>query len=479
MGPDYVAQSHISDQEGTWNFYPERNESPGAAAQYVLYPTPGVEQIALASGSPGTAHFFQNGREFAVIGTVFYEIDQAGTLTNRGSLATNDNPATISSNGDGGGQLLITSGGNGYVYDLNTDTLSSVAFLAGKATMGDFIDGYFLVLDASTSTLYVSDLLDGTTWDPTQFAQRTIASDLWVSMKVLNRFIYLLGSQTSEVWYDTGSFPFPFAPHPSGLFQFGCAAPFSPEVMAGTLVWIGATEAGDGAILRISGFTPEVISTPPVQYAINNYDTIADAVSDSYEDAGHTFYLASFPSADATWCWDSKTQLWHRRGTWNAMDGEFGILRPRYHAFAFGEHRILDSQSGQLLRMSSALGTDVDDIPLVRERRAPALIYENRRMYFSLFELLLESGVGLVSGQGSDPLVMLSCSNDGGHTWSVELTRSAGEIGQYNARQRWLRMGSGRRRVFRVRVSDPVPWRIIDAFIEVANAPQQERRSAA
>src|SRR6185436_12197878 len=97
-----------------------------------------------------------------------------------------------------------------------------------------------------------------------------------------------------------------------------------------------------------------------------------------------------FPSADATWCFDASTQLWHRRGTWDATEGAFGILRPRYHAFAFGQHRILDAESGQLFRMSSSYGYDVDGIPIVRERRAPVLINENRRLYFSMFDLLLE-----------------------------------------------------------------------------------------
>ena len=78
--------------------------------------------------------------------------------------------------------------------------------------MGDFLDGFFLALDASTSTLRISALEDGTTWDPAQVAQRNAGADRWVAMKVCNRLIYLLGQQTSEVWWNDGGSPFPFSP---------------------------------------------------------------------------------------------------------------------------------------------------------------------------------------------------------------------------------------------------------------------------
>jgi hypothetical protein len=154
--------------------------------------------------SGGRAHIFVAGREFAVIAGDFIEISQFGIITEHGTVSVGSDPATISYNGDGGGELLITSGGNGYIFTLATNVLSTVAALAGIATMGDSLDGYFIVLDAAASKFYISDLLDGTTWDPTMFAQRTIASDPWTSMIVNGRYVWLLGTETSEVWYDAG-----------------------------------------------------------------------------------------------------------------------------------------------------------------------------------------------------------------------------------------------------------------------------------
>lgn len=430
-----------------------------------------VESVDPRQG-PGRAHDFLDGREFAVIGTTFYEVFENGTATARGTVATNENPATICGNGAAGGQLFVTSGGNGYVYDLDLDTLSQVAALNGEATMGGHLDGRFLALDANTAKLRISDLLDGTTWDPTQFAQRSTAPDPWVAMRVVGQFIWLWGQVTSEVWFDAGASPFPFQPHPSGrLIQYGIAAPFSSAVLGGEVVWLGATREGKAMVLRAAGFAPEVVSTYPVQSAITDYGTIEDALADGYSDRGHQFYLLTFPSQDVTWAWDSETNLWAERGTWIAEESSYSALRQRWHAQAFGEHRMLDATGGQIYRTSTTLPLDVDGRPLRRLRRAPALMDENAEVFYSRFELDLEPGLGTASGQGEDPQVMLRTSDDGGKTWGNEHFRSAGKLGEYFRRVQWTRLGSARRRVFEVSFSDPVPWRITNAYLDFGQPP--------
>src|SRR5262245_39778948 len=156
-----------------------------------------------------------DGREFCVIGRSLIEVSAGGTMTNRGNVTNGSTPVTISSNGDGGGQLFITSASQAWLFTLATNTLASVGSMADKADMGDMLDGYFISLARSNSTLYASDLLDGSTWDTgTMFAQRSAAPDPWVTMKVLSRYIWLFGEQTSEVWFDAGN-QFPFELHPS------------------------------------------------------------------------------------------------------------------------------------------------------------------------------------------------------------------------------------------------------------------------
>jgi hypothetical protein len=67
-----------------------------------------------------------------------------------------------------------------------------------------------------------------------------------------------------------------------------------------------------------------------------------------------------------------------------------------------------------------------------------------------------ETGVGLTSGQGSDPQAMLRVSRDGGRTWGEEMWKTLGAIGEYKTRVEWDQFGSSESFVFKVRVSDPI-----------------------
>jgi len=96
-----------------------------------------------------------------------------------------------------------------------------------------------------------------------------------------------------------------------------------------------------------------------------------------------------------------------------------------------------------------------------------AAINENTRVVYRKFELDLERGVGLVTGQGSDPQVMLRLSRDGGHTWSEPVLLAAGQMGEYTQRVIARRLGSARDAVFEVTVSDPVAWSLVQAWLDV------------
>jgi hypothetical protein len=73
------------------------------------------------------------------------------------------------------------------------------------------------------------------------------------------------------------------------------------------------------------------------------------------------------------------------------------------------------------------------------------------------FEATFESGTGLTSGQGSDPTVRMSFSDNGGRTFSSEFSRSLGKIGEYEHRSIWRRQGRiPVSRMIRLTITDPV-----------------------
>ncbi len=463
IGGSYEAEAWTADCERTVNWIPVKVESPGATAHYALLPTPGVTALSTSGNGPGRAHYYGDGREFAVIGATLYEINQQGALTSRGTVDNDGSPATISSNGAGGGQLFITAGSNGYVYSLSANTLTLIANLVGKATMGDYVDGYFVCLDTATSTWYFSGLLDGATWTTgTNFEQRNLGGDPWLSMKVHGRYIWLLGEKTTEVWYNNGGSPNPFSPVDGVLITNGAIwAPWSRQVLGSRLIWLGRVSEGRIAVLAAEGFAPQAISTDALEAKIEHYSDSAGAVGDVYGEGGHSYYALNFDGDEITWVWDSETGLWSERGAWTG--DHYAAWRPRFHAQAFGESRILDAGGGSVYRLDSSLTTDVDGANIRRLRRAPALADQHRRISYPGLEIELDAGQGNAVDPGSNPQVMLRMSNDGGRTWGPEQMRPAGKVGEYGTRVRWNRLGSARRRVFEVVVSDSIPWRLTGA----------------
>jgi hypothetical protein len=444
-------------------------ESPGAKADAALYPCPGVTLVNTLSPGPIRGMFHQDGLTFAVSGfNVYMSTDSFQTTsTNIGTVAVNGNPAVITSNGDGGGQIFITSGDTGYCYDIGSTTFSTE--IASGATTCDFLDGYIVVLDATTSTLKVSDLNDATGWTPTQIAQRTQGGDDWVAMKIINADIWLMGSQTSEAWYNTGLFPFPFGPRQGAFIQQGAAAPFSLASLNSTLLWVSQNAQGAGMVQRLDGYAPVRLSTHAIEFAIQGYARIDDAVSFVYQEQGHTFYVLNFPTANATWVYDPNTNQWHQRGYWNANQTRFDCYRPQYFCHTTNNLNLVgDRLTGAVYSLSITVATDVDGAGIRRLRRFRGFSEQEKYLFYSNLQFDMETGVALSTGQGSDPQLMLSWSNDGGHTFSSEIWTSAGVRGDYAARAMFRgRLGRARNRVWDLIVSDPIPWRISQAFVDV------------
>lgn len=463
-GPSYTSQSKIADAERCVNWYPERIEGTGKAP-LVLYPTPGFRSFATVPQSNTRALVHVNGRTFAVCGSALVEIRADGTVATLGTGLNNldGSPAQIVTNGDGGHQLFVTSGSKGYLYDLSTNTYQGLVL--DGAEYGAFIDGFFLALDSSTSRFKISDLENGATWDAGQVAQRNVAADKWSGMLVAHKEIWLFGSQTTEVWYNAGTSPFPFTPNPSVFINAGIAAPASAALLGGAPVWLGQTRDGGPSVYRAEGYTPVRVSNHAVEYALAGYATVADAQAWTYEEYGHLFYVLTLPNAGATWVFDASTGLWHERGTW---DGSRFRSAPTFgHCYAWGKHLTGSNSTAVVYEMNSSLTGDGGTGTIRRLRRTPHASQDATIIGFDRLQVDLEAGLGLVTGQGSDPQVMLRWSNDGGQTWGSERWVSAGLIGAYKARAQWWRLGQGRDRVFEVAVSDPIPWRLVDAYLDV------------
>jgi hypothetical protein len=471
------SQSLVANCERCVNWYPEVMQSQYAPTGATLYPTPGTE-VRLTVPKSGARAFWSSGdRAFSIFGDTLYEVYDNWAYLSRGTVVQDSNPATISYNGITGGQLFITSGTNGYTYDLATNTLTTV--LAGEATMGGMLNARFLAFNVTNGKVRLSGLNDGLTWDPLLYFQRTLAPDPWQAMVVNGSEIWMVGQVTGEVWYDSGAYPQPMAPVPGSAFSYGTPAPFSVGMVAGSVVWVARTAHGQGMIVGARGYTPQEISNFSVATALSGFSrtsSINDAEILVYEQDGHQFACWSFPSAKSTWVYDATLGAWHERGTWSSTAMAFSAWSPRVHGFAFGQHLVGSRTSGALLAMDVSYGTD--NGATIRRLRIPPPLWapSSQRIQVSRLEVICEPGLGTLAGQGADPKMMMRTSNDA-KTWSSERLASAGKMGDYSRRLVWNRCGSSDKLwVPELTVTDPIPWRLAGATLEGSGFQQQGAR---
>jgi hypothetical protein len=92
---------------------------------------------------------------------------------------------------------------------------------------------------------------------------------------------------------------------------------------------------------------------------------------------------------------------------------------------------------------------------------------DGQRAFHKRLEIILETGIGTETGQGSAPKLMLQYSDDGGRNWKSAPDRAIGATGKTLTRCVWYGLGSSRDRVYRCAVSDPIPVTVVDTILEV------------
>ena len=306
--------------------------------------------------------FAQDQQVWAVAGTGLFELFATGTFVQRGTVVDDGQPATFASNGRQGHQLFVVSGQAGYILDLNDNSFAQISDpdFPSYALMGAFCDGYFLVLDGDDNSWQISALEDGTSWDGLDIAQVSTSSDRVVSLAVSHRQVWLFGTKTTQVWYNSGNADFPFEPISGVFIEQGILAPWSVAPIADTLFWMGWDVRGAGIVTMANGYTPARVSTAAVEDVLRHYaslqaqSALSDVIAWAYQEDGHAFYVLYLPQGPlsgsgidyTSWVYDVTEQAWHERARWNDTTHAWEPAVARCHAFMWGLHLVGDRARG-------------------------------------------------------------------------------------------------------------------------------------
>jgi ribosomal protein L31 len=392
------------------------------------------------------------------------------------TLETSSGPVYAASS-----QNIVEFSGNNYVTEFvdGTDEYSFIDSLQGSMTLGPllgssqpvtnilWLDSYYIRIFKDFNTFYVSTLGGVAFGD--DFASAEGDPDKILSIVKNFRQLYLFGEKTIEIFSNTGNSAFPFERVPGGYIEVGTSAKDSVRKIKETIFWLGRTNSGANSVYAMRGNTPQRISTHAIEQAISSYADPASATAYTYAKNGHDFYVLNF--AEATWVYNMSNGLWHERAYTNSGTLERHRAEQALYFAPKDLNLVGDYESGKIYKLNDSYYSDNGDA-ITRLRTSPHISSGLDRIFCSKFQLDMETGIGLDGDvQGSDPTVMLDFSDDGGHTWSSEswalADAGSGQIGNFKKRVIWRRLGSFRDRIFRVKITDPVPVTLIDAQLEV------------
>ena len=473
LGSSYVARSINAADNRMVNLFPEIVPEGGKEPGF-LNRAPGLQfQQTIGTGPIRALWAHQtNGSDFYVVsGTEFYKVTGLTATPTKLGDVTGTGPVSIADNGT---QIFLACNGPSYIYNEVTNVFARITDpdFPGAVTVG-YLDGYFVFNEPNSQKIWVTELLDGTSVDPLDFASAEGSPDGLVAVNVDHREAWLFGTDSIEVWYNAGQADFPLTRIQGAFNELGCVAAFSIAKLDNGLFWLGTDARGQGIVYRANGYTGVRVSTHAIEYAIAQYGNISDAIAYTYQQEGHAFYVLTFPSANATWVYDVATQAWHERAGWNTAIGEFTRHRSNCQCNFGGNTVVGDYENGNIYTLDLDVYADNGGIQKwLRSWRALPTGQNNlKRTAQHSLQLDCESGTGLITGQGSDPEIMLRWSDDGGHTWSNEHLSKMGKIGEYYRRVFWRRLGMTlklRDRVYEVSMTDPVKTAIMGAELLIS-----------
>lgn len=402
-GPAYRSQSITADCQVLMNLILESVESGMGKSGFALYRSPGLSlRYNLGKvGFRGNGLITAQGRIFAVTGTQLVELFAPTAVPNfiqRGNVVSDGQPVYMAASIT---QLLIVSGGHLYVFTFATNALAEVQpfdaatglGLLGTPAQVTFADGFFFVSFVNSNQIQVSDPGDGSSWQGVAQTAVSVFPDNISAIFENQRLLWVFGPTAAQPYFDSGNFPFPYDVIQGAKIEQGIAAPASLVKADNSIFWMGQDIRGSGIFWRASGYTPQRVSTHAMEFEWSTYSTIADCVTYSYQEQGHTFVVLQFPTAQKTWLYDVATGTWSQRGFWNVVPGIFTMHRAFCHTFAFGMHLVGDPTTGAVYQQATNIFSDFGN-PIRRIRRTPHVAKEAARIFHQELQIDVETGIG-------------------------------------------------------------------------------------
>lgn len=463
VGPAYYFDNKAVAIQESINYYLEIAGQEGRQMMS-LRGSPGLQDYVTGLNGAIRGLWEFDGLPYTVAGTSFYTISNTPTATSKGTIpgtqrlyaAFNTNNQIVICDSPIGfmdGYFIFPGSVTvGYVYNISTGLVASISDT-------DFDT-------AGERAFFISAINDGTDYDALDFASPESDPDKVVAVVCDHRLAMMFGTKTIEFWINTGAVDFPFVRQTGAIVQRGTCAKGSVVQGDNVVFFLG----DDRVFYMLQGFTAIPISPAPVTEAIESYGDVSDCECFYHVWRGHKFLTCNFPTGGPnglgeTWVYDASLPPdigWHKRKSWK-IDRWLG----NSHCYAYGKHLVGSYLDGTISEMRADVYKEGDN-PLEAIRIGHYMHADNKRITLPKFELLMQSGVGLLSGQGSAPKIALQHSTDAGNTFKNERWKDIGYLGSHIQRVMWRNVATNEGPIsLKTTITDPVRRDIVGAVGDV------------
>ena len=459
----YASQSLPISAQRCVNWYPNIVQTQGLS-QETLFGTPGIRQLVTTGiiNQQNRGIHVMSGICYFVNGEKLYRLDRTivddADVFNYTELGDIEGSGPVSMADNGTQLMILVPSGKGSIWVEDTSTFTpDIAFVDsdfianGAPQIVVFIDGYF-VCNTDSKKFISSAINDGLSWNALDFGTAEADPDIIRAPFVFNGELFMLGSETIQVFQNVPSgADFPFQSVGGFVIPKGLFAPFSIAPTDNSFMFIGGGVNESPAVWMFTGNGVQKVSTTAIDNLLAGYsdDQIAAIIAVNYAERGAYFNGFSLPDRDIYY--DSITQRWHERVSFT--NGQFSAWRVGFMASAYGRVIVGDGIDGRIGELDSDLYTEYGE-NIFRAIVIQPLSNLSNAIFVNAIELTMEAGAGDL--ETIDPEIRMSWSDDA-KTYSSELSRKIGKIGEFMKRTIWRRLGRlPRYRVFRFVMTDPV-----------------------
>lgn len=395
---------------------------------------------------------------YVVVGEKVFRLNPDRTATEcDGTLETDSGIVQTSTDGT---NIMIVDPGNAGYYVTGTTLTKIVDEDFPVPSSLTFQDEYHIVTAKDSGRFHISGQNTPSSWGSLDYKTPNGSPDFSIGSFMSHRELLVFGEESMEPYQDTGNPTFPFERLGGRYVEHGLGAINSIADFSDNVIWL----ADDFVVRSFSEGVPRPATPPALAAIMSGYDTKSDAFGFSFKIRGNWWYVLTFPTEDITWMMNART------GAWNQWS--YGLSGGRHRAncqlYFNGTNLFGDYENGKIYELSESVFKD-DGETIKRTRVTPVLFDPNNRneLTYPCLEVEFKAGVGLTTGQGSDPQAMLRYSDDGTRTWSTEEWVKTGKLGHYAHQARWDLLGKSRQRNYELSVTDPIEWVVVNAFSPV------------